>query len=250
MRTALIADIHGNLVSLEAVLADIDRQRVDQILCLGDLATLGPQPREVMARIRALGCACLLGNHECFLLDRGLLDGYTDSAELHAMVEWCAGLLSEADFDFVRSLPWLIEVQLGPGATMLCYHGSPRSNMDRILPTTPAAELDEMLAGHAATVMAGAHQHVHMVRQHQGRLILTVGSVGQPFDQWPFEEKPHLLPCAEYTIVDWSAGALSVELRRARIDIETVKQAARESTMPDVDFWVGWWMEEGESVDE
>jgi hypothetical protein len=96
-----------------------------------------------------------------------------------------------------------------------------------------------------------------MVRQFRGRLVLTVGSVGQPFDQWPFESKPRLLPCAEYTIVDWAAGQarheaplLSVGLRRVPIDLETVKQAARESTMPDVDFWVGWWMKQGETVDE
>jgi predicted phosphodiesterase len=250
MRIGLIADIHGNLVSLEAVLADIDRQGVDRVLCLGDLATLGPQPREVVARIRALGCPCVMGNHESFLLDRGLMEAYTDSTELHDMVDWCAELLSEADLDFVRSFPPLIEITLGPGATMLCYHGSPRSNMDRILPTTPADELDGMLAGRAAAVMAGAHQHVQMVRQFRGQLLLTVGSVGQPFDEWPFEDRPRLLPCAEYTIVDWSDGAVSVELRRVHIDLEAVKQAARESTMPDTDFWVGWWMNQGESVDE
>jgi hypothetical protein len=250
MRIGLIADIHGNLVSLEAVLADIDHQGVDRVLCLGDLATLGPQPREVVDRIRRLGCPCVMGNHESFLLDRGLMEGYTDSTELHDLVDWCDGLVSEADLDFVRSFPLLIEVPLGPGAAMLCYHGSPRSNMDRILPTTPAAGLEEMLAGYSATVMAGAHQHVHMVRQHQGRLLLTVGSVGQPFDEWPFEERPRLLPCAEYTIVDWTAGALSVESRRVPIDLEAVKQTARESTMPHIDFWLSWWMEQGESVDE
>jgi predicted phosphodiesterase len=250
MRIGLIADIHGNLVSLEAVLADIDRQGVDEVLCLGDLATLGPQPREVVARVRELGCPCIMGNHESFLLDRGLMEGYTDSTELHNLVDWCARLLSETDLDFVRSFPPLIEVPLDPGAKMLCYHGSPRSNMDRILPATPAAELEEMLAGRAATVMAGAHQHVHMVRQFRGRLLLTVGSVGQPFDEWPFEDRPRLLPCAEYTIVDWSDGAVSVELRRVDIDLEMVIQAARESTMPDIEFWVGWWMKKGEIVDE
>jgi predicted phosphodiesterase len=61
MRVALISDIHGNLVSLEAVLADIDREGVDQIVCLGDVAGLGPQPREILARLQALGCICIMG---------------------------------------------------------------------------------------------------------------------------------------------------------------------------------------------
>ena len=68
MRVALISDIHGNSVSLEAVLADIERENVDQIICLGDISTLGPKPVEVMDRIRDLGCECILGNHDFFLL--------------------------------------------------------------------------------------------------------------------------------------------------------------------------------------
>ena len=123
MRIALISDIHGNLVSLEAILADINREQVDQIIC---------------------------------------------------------------------------------------FHGSPRSSLDRILATTPTAELDKMLGGHTATVMACGHTHVQMLRQHKGMLIVNVGSVGQPFEQRPFEDEPRLLPCAQYAIVNRVTGALGI----------------------------------------
>ena len=63
MNFALISDIHANLIALEAVLADIERAGVDQIVFLGDLVTMGPQPRQVTERIRDLGCPCVLGNH-------------------------------------------------------------------------------------------------------------------------------------------------------------------------------------------
>jgi predicted phosphodiesterase len=70
MRTALIADIHANLVSFDAVLADIDRARMDQIVCLGDVAATGPQPRETLARLRRLGCPVVLGNADAWLWTR------------------------------------------------------------------------------------------------------------------------------------------------------------------------------------
>lgn len=62
MRIGLIADIHGNLLALEAVLSALGRDGVDDLICLGDVASLGPQPAEVIARLRALGCPVLMGN--------------------------------------------------------------------------------------------------------------------------------------------------------------------------------------------
>lgn len=56
MRIALIADLHGNLAALDAVLADLQAAHVDQAVCLGDVAAIGPQPREVTARMREYGC--------------------------------------------------------------------------------------------------------------------------------------------------------------------------------------------------
>src|SRR3954468_20883448 len=66
MRIALISDVHGSELALNAVLADIARTGVDQIVCLGDTATLGPRPREVLERLAELRCICILGNHDEF----------------------------------------------------------------------------------------------------------------------------------------------------------------------------------------
>ena len=83
MRIALISDLHANEVALGAVLADIKRVGVDRIICLGDVATLGPHPESVLQTLRDLGCPCIQGNHDAFLLEepelfaivRGFLDG-------------------------------------------------------------------------------------------------------------------------------------------------------------------------------
>ena len=78
MKRALISDIHSNLESLEAVLADIREQEISEIYCLGDLVGYGPNPREVIDLV--MECrVCLLGNH-----DQGALfdpEGFNSGAE-------------------------------------------------------------------------------------------------------------------------------------------------------------------------
>lgn len=67
-KIALLADIHGNLPALEAVLAEITAEGIERTVCLGDVASLGPQPNEVIARLRALGCPTVMGNTNAVLL--------------------------------------------------------------------------------------------------------------------------------------------------------------------------------------
>ena len=75
---ALISDIHGNGVALDAVLADVAARRVDEIVCLGDLAAGGPQPRWVLRRLRELGGRAVRGNADGWLLE-GLPAGQSEA---------------------------------------------------------------------------------------------------------------------------------------------------------------------------
>ncbi len=68
MRIALISDIHGNEIALRTVLKEIDEEAVDAIYCLGDVAPLGPHPRETIDIVRSRGIPCVMGNHDEFLL--------------------------------------------------------------------------------------------------------------------------------------------------------------------------------------
>src|SRR5712691_8334598 len=72
IRTALISDIHGNAIALEAVLADLERDPVDQVICLGDTVQGGCQPAEVVALLRRLGCPTVLGNADAFVVDESV----------------------------------------------------------------------------------------------------------------------------------------------------------------------------------
>ncbi|MBI2962793.1 MAG: metallophosphoesterase family protein [Deltaproteobacteria bacterium] len=213
MRLALISDLHGNELALEVVLADARRQGYDQIVCLGDVATLGPRPSPVLARLRDLACPCILGNHDEFMLDAALVRTYTEVPLVVASVDATREALSAGDLAFLRSFRRSLALD-----DVFLYHGTPRSNMEDLLATTPAERVDEMLDGERAKVLAGGHTHLPMLRQHRGMLIVNPGSLGQPFRERATGDAPVILSHAEYAIVDVRAGGIGVDLRRVPLD--------------------------------
>lgn len=232
MRVALISDLHANVVSLEAVLADARDAGVDQIVCLGDVATLGPRPREIMAMLRDLGCACILGNHDEFLIDEGLIRTYSEVPVIVESVDWCRAELSSTDLDFVRTFRRTLEIPLDGDATFFLFHGTVRSNMEDLLANTSPGRVDEMLAGRHATVLAGGHTHLQMLRQHRGMLIVNPGSVGLPFREYMSGGPPAILPDAEYAIVESSPRGVGVTLRRVPVDKRALRDALGGSALP------------------
>jgi putative phosphoesterase len=232
MRVALISDLHANAVALAAVLEDIERVGVDQVICLGDVATLGPRPDVVLDTLRQLGCTCILGNHDEFMLDAQLIHTYTEAPVVVDAVDWCRNRLSLSDLDFIRTFKKTFEVALDGQAKLFLFHGSPRSNMEDLLATTPVDLLDEMLCGHSATVMSGGHTHIQMMRQHRGILVVNPGSVGLPFKEYVAGRAPTLLDHAEYATVSAEDGGVSVHLHRVAVDHTAMADAVKSTDNP------------------
>ncbi len=226
MRVALISDLHGSELALNAVLADIARTGVDQILCLGDVATLGPRPREVLGRLAELRCVCILGNHDEFMLDEGLIRSYSEVPIIVEAVDWCRAELSQVHLELIGSFQSRFELSLDGAGTLLLFHGTPDSNMTDLLATTPAERVDELLGGRRATVMAGGHTHIQMLRQHRGNLIVNPGSVGLAFKEYAAGQTPVLLPHAEYALIEAVEGDVAVSLHRVALDKAELRQAA------------------------
>ncbi|HXC52271.1 MAG TPA: metallophosphoesterase family protein [Candidatus Limnocylindrales bacterium] len=232
MRTALISDLHGNHVSLKAVLDDIDRTGIDEVICLGDVATLGPRPSEVISELGERGCRCILGNHDAFMLDDQLIRSYTEVPIVVDAVDWCRDQLSADEIAFLSRFELKIPMQLGKNTSALLFHGSPRSHMEDLLATTPPDELDEALAGSQATVLAGGHTHIQMLRQHRGMLLVNPGSVGMPFRQYASGNAPQILPHAEYAVIEADDDNVSVTLRRVSVDKHRLRAEAADSDNP------------------
>lgn len=233
MRYALISDIHGNALALEAVLADIEQHAVDGVICLGDVATLGPQPVPVLERLMQLRCVCILGNHDEALLEPHKAEALNIPVLLHSSLEWGRQQLTPEHFAFLRTFTPTHAVALSPNAELLCFHGSPLSNIDLILAETPTAELDRMLAWQSAAIFAGGHTHFQLLRQHRGQLVINPGSVGNVFLTPSLEaNRPTLLPWAEYALVSWVEGVISVDLRRVPFDVAAHLRIINQTDLP------------------
>ncbi len=239
MRISLISDIHGHSTALEAVLDDVAQQPTDAIICLGDVATIGPQPKKVLARLKKLGCSCIMGNHDAALLHPEKALRYKIAPLLIPTLEWCVRQLTPDDTDYLQSFKPVIELALGTDASLVCFHGSPRSAIDSVLATTPAEELDKLFTEQTATILAGGHSHIQMLRQHAGKLIVNPGSVGNAFLLPPMPGAfPTLLPWAEYGIVNWVEGALSIELRRVSFSVAAFSEVVSRSDVPIKSWWL------------
>jgi len=220
MRIALISDIHANLQALKAVLEDIAAQGADQIIFLGDAATIGPYPKETLETLQALNCVCILGNHDATLLEPTQAAKFQIADSLLPTLDRTLGCLSESHFSFLRSFRPTYEVELQGRLTLLCFHASPRSNIEMVLSTTPEKTLTEILSGQSAEILAGGHTHIQMYRQHGEQVIINPGSVGSAFVEAyiPGGANPRLLPWAEYAILRADKSGWSVDLRRVRYD--------------------------------
>ncbi len=246
MRVALIADIHGDLEALEAVLADIGREGVDRVICLGDVAATGPKPHETIERLMELGFPTVMGNADEDMLRPlrpvSAAKASEDARRVSDIDRWGAGELSEKHLEYIRTFRTTVEVALEDGRSLLCFHGSPRSNTDVILSTTSEKELGAMLSGHTgADIMAGGHTHAQMMRRHGKSILVNPGSVGLPVDGEG--EAAHNPPWAEYAVVSSGDGASSVEMRRVAVDVEAVWGAALGSGMPHAEWWASDWKE-------
>jgi putative phosphoesterase len=241
MKLAIISDIHGNLVALEAVLADIERERVDQIICLGDIAYGGPQPRQVLALLRELAIPIVQGNTDAFFINEPKPDPNSESDEgILRVIAWARTEFSAGDLEFFKTFEPRMDFALDGGKNLLCFHGSPRSNTERILATTPDAELAAILGNYRAAVMTGGHTHIQMFRRLESSIIINPGSVGMPFER-DAQGKDHRPGFSEYALVTSVGEDLRVELRRVRLDVDAVIAAISVSALPEAEKLIAQW---------
>jgi len=181
MRVVVLADIHGNLPALRAVLTDVDKEQVDAIVVAGDVVG-GAYPREVLE--------LLAGRHERLVWIRGnsereavaAWDGTpTADDEPGRAAAWSARALDRAWRDELAS--WPISAPLD--GVRYC-HGSPRRDDEVLTRLTPDAVLREALGDVAESVVVGGHTHQQVIRNVADTMTyINAGSVGMPYEGGP-----------------------------------------------------------------
>ena len=234
MRIAVISDMHGNCVALDAVLADLESHPVDRVVCLGDAVQGGPQPAEVVARLRELGCPVVLGNADAFLLT-GTDGNEAVSAQQSAAREWSLAQLSEADRAFIGAFHPTVESPLPGGRRLLCFHGSPASFHDIIFPETPEADVRGLLGAYLPAILTGGHTHLQQLRRLDDSLFFNPGSVGYVYNTRASGGNLHADPWAEYAILSADERRFSIEFCRIPFDVAAWKRITLASGIPDAE---------------
>ena len=235
MRVAAISDIHGNAYALGLVLDDLKKSAMDMVVCLGDTVQGGAQPTETVEALRRLGCPIVMGNADAWLLNE---DGDTKeptTSQQREVREWTISKLSSSDLDFLRSYQPTVTVDLDADRRLLCFHGSPHSFDDVLLPDTPNETWDQTLGGFSPSIMAGGHTHTQQLRRVREGLFFNPGSVGLAYDYHLSEESHHADPWAEYAVLTVEGGEPSVEFRRVPIDVDELVRITRTSGRPHAD---------------
>ncbi len=238
MRVAVISDIHGNCVALDAVLQDLHTHSVDKAVCLGDAIQGGPQPAQVVARLRDLGWPIVMGNADAWLLT-GKEAGNEPTTEerqrvLDAVRTWSLTQLSERDRHFIEGFQVTVSMDLEAGRTLLCFHGSPDSFDDIILPDITQESLFKFLGKYKADVLAGGHTHVQFTRRigKDAAFHFNPGSVGLAYSHHQPDGTFLADPWAEYAVLSSDGERLALEFRRVPYDVGPLIQAYRRSGRP------------------
>lgn len=176
MKIAVISDIHANIYALINVLEDIDNEKVDSIICLGDLVGYGPHPNEVVSMIRRRNILCIKGNYDSSVVDNEY--SFIRETELNCFsLPWTVSELRQENKYYLCNLPSQISLE-AHGKKLLFVHGSPNKINEYLLEN--GENTKEIMNSTSYDVLICAHTHLPGIKQFDNKVYINCGSVGKP----------------------------------------------------------------------
>jgi putative phosphoesterase len=208
MRVAALADIHGNIHALDAVLADERCTSAGLVVVLGDVVA-GPFPAQTFDRLAELGdrVRILRGNSDRLVLE-----------EDDAVCRWRREQLGPQRAAAVRSWPETFVIEVEGLGDVCCCHATPTSDELILTRDASAEDIAAALAGTRERIVVAGHIHVQLDRAVDGYRFVNVGSIG-----WPYEG-----PKGAY----WALLGRDVDFMRTEYDVEAAVAAIRASGHP------------------
>ena len=230
IRLAVIADIHANLLALEAVVADIRIRRVDATINLGDNVAGPLWPRETVELLATLALPTVRGNHDRWLVDR-------DEASLSPADRFAHAALTAEQRHVQHAKPASIELAAG----ILAVHGTPSDDsaflteeihQDRLIPASRHQVCERLGAAISCSIVLCGHSHRQsLIQIPGGPLIINPGSVGCPvFADIPRANCMELRsPHARYAILTQHGHRWSAEFFALEYDWDQAAVRARDN---------------------
>jgi putative phosphoesterase len=241
MRIALLSDVHGNPVALDAVLADARAAGAERTWVLGDHAAIGPEPAAAVERIAALdGVVVTRGNTDRYVVtgegpppelaavrdDPTMIPTY---AAIAASFAWTRGYLTGRGWlDWLERLPLEHRLTTPSGVRLLAVHAAPGTDDgEGVHPGRSDAELATLLSAADADVVIVGHTHEAMARRVGGRVVVNLGSVSNP-------RAPDLR--ASYALLEVTTAGVEIVPRRVAYDHAAFTAAVHRSRHPAAEF--------------
>lgn len=210
MRVAVFSDIHGNLVGLDACLADLHAQGgADAIVAAGDLCLDGPKPKKVLQRLEEIGAQAIKGNTDRYISSVSV-EKYEEVED--SQISWARHDLGEKYVAWLRELPFALRVG-EPENQLLVVHANPTNDDEHLWPDADDETLERLIGNDKATTIAFGHLHLPYVRMWRGKMLVNVASAGLPKDG---DAR------AGYAIFTERPGGWEVKHRRVDFDVKKV----------------------------
>ncbi len=247
MKIALFSDIHSNLPALQGFFADVEKQDVDAIYCLGDLVGYNIWPNEVVDEIKKRGIPTIAGNYDFGIGRRSDDCGCAYKTDVEkangaVSISFTNNIIGEGQRKFLRTLPahMRLEFQLNDDKLKVLFvHGSPRKINEYLFEDRDDKSLLRIMQEADADIMCFGHTHkpFHRVLKdtHYGipkyRHAVNTGSVGKPKDNDPrgCYVTLHIHDKSSAT----SNNSVDIKFHRFDYDVVTAAKAIEESGLPD-----------------
>lgn len=176
MKIAVISDIHANIYALINVLNDIDTEKVDTIICLGDLVGYGPHPNETISMIKRRNILCIKGNYDKSVADNDF--SYIKETEINKFsLPWTLEELRAENRFYLKGLPSSLILKVGD-KNLLFVHGSPSSINEYLL--VDENNTKEYMNSINEDILVCAHTHLPAIKEIKNKMYINTGSVGKP----------------------------------------------------------------------
>lgn len=176
MKIAVISDIHGNIYALMKTFEDIDLQKVDMTICLGDLVGYGPHPNEVIALIKRRAIPCLKGNYDASVVDDDFTFIRNNSVNSFAL-PWASNEVRTSNKYYLSSLPTFLDYDIN-GVKIKFTHGSPNTINEYLYEDKENTK--NIMENLKEDILVCGHTHIPSYKKFNNKLFINPGSVGKP----------------------------------------------------------------------
>lgn len=216
MKIAVISDIHANVYALINALEDIDNEKADAIICLGDLVGYGPHPNETIALIRRRHILCIKGNYDASVVDNEY--SYIRETSINSFsLPWTVNEIREENRRFLENLPTSLSLTIC-NKKFLFVHGSPLKINEYLFENDQ--KTSDIMNSLKEDVLVCAHTHMPSMKEFNQKVFINSGSIGKPKTG---------KPTATYALIDISAEyGMKVQIKEVSYE---VKRIVKDMTM-------------------